>query len=228
MFVVIEGIDGAGKGTVTAAVADRLKAEYQKTVSTVSFPRYEQTVYGRLIGRYLNGEFGESTHRYLPGTLYSLDRFEARDWLKEQIRLHDVVLSDRYVSSNLCYSAMKAPPELRHEIAKHFTDFEFGELGASKPDVHVFLDMPVDFAVQNIAKKAKRVYTDRPADIIEADHAFLAEVRKFYVEDLCRYLPGKTTAAVIECVKDGELRSIESITQSVCSLIVDANGKLLF
>jgi dTMP kinase len=226
MFVVVEGIDGAGKGTVVRHV-DKALTALKLSTAAVGFPMYAGTTYGRLIGRYLNGEFGEMSHPYLHGTLYAVDRLEARGYLRDLIAHRDVVISDRYVSSNLCYSAVKAKPELRDEVARHFSMFEFFTLEASKPDLHVFLDMPVEFAVKNIAKKEKRVYTDRPEDILEADHAFLSDVRKFYVEELNRYLPESVRTEVVECVQDGVLRSVEDISAEVVRLILDARNTRL-
>jgi hypothetical protein len=87
--------------------------------------------------------------------------------------------------------------------------------------------MPVDFAVKNVAKKEKRVYTDRPEDILEADHAFLADVRKFYVEELNQYLPESVRTGVVECVRDGVLRSVEDISAEVVKLILDVRNTRL-
>ena len=57
MLMAIEGIDGAGKGTLTANLA-RLAAAAGVTTATLSFPRYQQTKFAALIGQYLNGRFG--------------------------------------------------------------------------------------------------------------------------------------------------------------------------
>src|SRR2546428_11746825 len=55
-LIVIEGIDGAGKRTQADLLA---RAFQQRGVPFVrfSFPRYESS-FGRLIARFLNGEFG--------------------------------------------------------------------------------------------------------------------------------------------------------------------------
>lgn len=212
MFVVIEGIDGSGKGTVTRELQARLG---QKMITrSISFPRYAETLYGQLIGRYLNGEFGTDTHPYLHGTLYAIDRFELRPYLQEMIRTSDIVFSDRYITSNLCYSAMKATPEERDEVVRHFVELEYGIFKMPVPDVIVFLDVPTKFAVQNIAKKAVRDYTDKPADLHEADEDYLEQVRVFYASRLMEFHPA-TRFVVIPCVADGELLPIDVIVRQI-------------
>jgi len=222
MFVVIEGIDGSGKGTVTKELQTRLG---QKLIArSISFPRYAETLYGQLIGRYLNGEFGTDTHPYLHGTLYAIDRFELRPYLQEMIRTSDIVFSDRYIPSNLGYSAMKATPEERDEVVRHFVELEYGIFKMPVPDVIVFLDVPTKFAVQNIAKKAVRDYTDKPADLHEADEAYLEQVRTFYMSRLMEFHPA-TRFVVIPCVADGELLPIDVIvTQIMVELISVEEG----
>jgi dTMP kinase len=218
MFVAIEGIDGSGKGTVTKELYDLLVSNDYK-VDTLSFPRYGETLYGKLVGRYLNGEFGENTHPYLHGTLYSMDRLESKPFLEAAIAYNDVVLCDRYIPSNLCYSALKAKKEERDEVVKHFVQLEYEIMKMPVPDVIFFLDVPVKFAVQNIAKKAARDYTDRTADIHEADENYLSQVRVFYGSTLMKYHP-QTCFETIECERNGHLLSIDKIVDKVHTLLI--------
>jgi len=212
MFVVIEGIDGSGKGTVTKELQAVLS---RKVIArSISFPRYAETLYGQLIGRYLNGEFGTNTHPYLHGTLYSIDRFEMRPYLQEMIRTSDIVISDRYIPSNLCYSAMKAAPEERDAVVRHFIELEYDIFKMPVPDIIIFLDVPTKFAVQNIAKKAARDYTDKPADLHEADTDYLEQVRAFYMSKMMEFHPS-TQFVVIPCVADGELLPIDVIVKRI-------------
>lgn len=218
MFVAIEGIDGSGKGTITRELFDYLQGVGHK-VDTISFPRYTETMYGKLVGRYLNNEFGENTHPLLHGTLYSIDRFESKSYLEAAIEFNDVLISDRYIPSNLCYSAMKADKESRDEVVQHFVDLEYGVFKMPVPDVIFFLDVPVKFAVQNIAKKAARDYTERTADLHEADEQYLREVRGFYANTLMKFHPA-TRFEAIECERNGHLIPIDKVLEKVCQILV--------
>jgi dTMP kinase len=217
MFVAIEGIDGSGKGTVTKELHDLLVSNDYK-VDTLSFPRYRETLYGKVVGRYLNGEFGTETHPYLHGTLYSLDRLESKPFLEAAIAYNDAVLCDRYVPSNLCYSALKVKKEERDEVVKHFVQLEYEIMKMPVPDVIFFLDVPVKFAVQNVAKKAAREYTERTADIYEADENYLSQVRVFYGSMLMKYHP-QTRFETIECDRNGHLLPIDKIVDKVHTLL---------
>lgn len=217
MFVAIEGIDGSGKGTVTKALYDQLTEE-GSNVDALSFPRYGETLYGKLVGRYLNGEFGDNTHPYLHGTLYSLDRFESKPFLESAISYNDVVLCDRYIPSNLCYSALKAGEGERDEVVEHFVKLEYEIMKMPVPDVIFFLDVPAKFAVQNIAKKAAREYTDRTADIHEADDEYLSQVRAFYASTLMKFHP-QTRFEAVKCERNGHLIPIEKVVEKVHTLL---------
>ena len=55
-LIALEGIDGSGKRTQLDLLARELDARGLATLR-ISFPRYE-SFFGKLVGRYLNGEFG--------------------------------------------------------------------------------------------------------------------------------------------------------------------------
>src|SRR5690348_6610097 len=115
-LIVIEGIDGAGKGTQADLLA---RAFQQRGVRFVkfSFPRYESS-FGRLIARFLNGEFGPlaAVDAHFSALLYAGDRFEARLDLEAALNCGQVVVTDRYIASNLAHQAAHVPAEKRPEF----------------------------------------------------------------------------------------------------------------
>jgi len=228
MLICIEGIDGSGKGTITGLLKDELQKK-GVTVATMSFPQYTETTYGKLIGRYLNGEFGKSTHPYLHGTLYSVDRFESKAKLAallEDNQPAKVVILDRYVPSNLCYSSMKAKsPEEAQEVAEHFLKLDHLIFGMPLPDKIIYLDIDTKLAMENVAKKNARVYTDKTHDIHEADFKFLDNVNNFYRNRLlslytCGIVDFETKDFVhVSCCDTNGLRLFDCIVSDILNAL---------
>ena len=73
-FIVLEGIDGSGKGTQLEMLA-RAFAARGIASTQVSFPRYDG-FFGKLVARFLNGEFGplDAVDPHFSALLYAGDR----------------------------------------------------------------------------------------------------------------------------------------------------------
>jgi len=73
-LVVLEGIDGSGKGTQAKLLRERLAREGFET-EAISFPQYGKKSAG-LIEEYLNGTY-EDVNPYAASLFYAVDRFES-------------------------------------------------------------------------------------------------------------------------------------------------------
>ncbi len=109
-LLAIEGADGAGKATATAAVTERLNAA-GLSAAALSFPRYAETVGGWALGEYLAGRLPHAAAPETAATLYALDRFESRPHLIELAETHDIIVFDRYIASNMAYQAAQVPAD---------------------------------------------------------------------------------------------------------------------
>lgn len=180
-LIVLEGIDGSGKGTQALKLIERFR-QAGNTAVLFSFPRYGQTVGGRLVQRYLNGEFGEldAVSPWLAALPFALDRLESRGRLYRNLQLNDFVVCDRYVASNYAHQMAKLPETEWEDFHTWLRDLEHRVCQAIRPTLTIQLVVPVKHAVKLIARKAQRTYTDRPADIHEADHAYLERVFRAY------------------------------------------------
>jgi dTMP kinase len=102
-LIAIEGLDGAGKTTQVALLADALSA-----VEVVSFPRYD-TFFGRHIRDLLDATSGLSAQTVDPRSMalwYALDRAQ---WARDRKPAPDgVVLLNRYTLSNAVYQSARA------------------------------------------------------------------------------------------------------------------------
>lgn len=216
LFVAIEGIDGSGKGTHATRLCERLTAA-GKSVSLISFPRYSETFFGRLVGEFLNGAYGtlEQVHPQLVSLLFAGDRFESRGMLLKALETQDVVVCDRYVPSNVAHQASKRTGAEREELSRRILQIEYEIFGLPRPDLVLLLDMPAEKAQELVAKKAARSYTTQKADIQEADGGYLRGVREVYLA-LARSEPNWQ---VVTGCQDAELRTVEEISGDVWQVV---------
>jgi dTMP kinase len=223
MFIVIEGVDGSGKGTQTKRLSAYLTSQ-GKDVAQFSFPRYQHTRYGKLIGEYLNGQYGD-THIKIASTLFAVDRFETRDELESNLAIRDYVLCDRWCPSNVAYSCAKVPDEEAKDLAVHLDAVDYDIFGQPVPDLIIHLDISIERSAELIAKKAERCYTAQDADVYEADHEFLKKVAINYrslVKNTTRYRRWIT----IEMERNGHLLDEDAVFGKILSAIKRVENEL--
>lgn len=185
MLVVLEGLDGAGKSTQVK----RLRAYLEKMcpdLEYIHFPRYDAPVYGDLISRFLRGDFGtnEAVHPQLVALLFAEDRHGAAPEMKATLAGGGSVLLDRYVYSNIAYQCAKlSGPEERENLRKWILSTEYSDFGLPKPDLNIFLDVPITFVesrLESARTGSDREYLHGSQDIHEADIEFQKQVRDIY------------------------------------------------
>ena len=188
MFVVIEGLDGAGKSTQVKLLREAFAA---RGVSTeyLHFPRFEAPVYGELIARFLRGELGpvDGVDPRLVALLYAGDRQQAapliRGWLEEG----KAVIVDRYVHSNIAYQCAKTEDPVRSEaLRKWLLELEYGVNGIPRPDLALFLNVPFDFTVRKLTEQRTgddRDYLQGKRDIHEDSLSLQEKVRNVYLAE---------------------------------------------
>lgn len=209
-LIVIEGTDGSGKSTQFRKLWEHLQADgvpFQHIV----FPRYSEDS-SALIRMYLGGQFGDKpsdVNAYAASSFYAVDRFASykMDWGK-WYEEGGLVLSDRYTTSNAVHQASKEPEEKQAEFLKWLYDFEYDKLGLPRPDLTIYLDVPTDFTEKLL--RHREADTNTKADIHEKDMDYLATCR-----NTGRKAAGFYNWTVIQCVKDGAMRSIEDIHEEI-------------
>jgi len=107
LFVVIEGIDGVGKKTQAEVLKARLESQGHD-VELVDFPRYDD-VSSAPVRMYLNGELGDlkDIGAEAASLLFAFDRKQAADQIRQWLESGKIVLSNRYVASNLGHQGGK-------------------------------------------------------------------------------------------------------------------------
>ncbi|GFG72895.1 dTMP kinase [Mycobacterium botniense] len=168
MLIAIEGVDGAGKRTLT----DGLRAAFEAagtSVATLAFPRYGHSVAADIAGEALHGRHGDlASSVYAMALLFAFDRAEAKAHISELCRRHDVVILDRYVASNAAYSAARLRQEATGEVVAWVHDIEYHRLQLPKPNLQVLLDVSTELAGERARRRAERE-ANRPRDFYEHD-----------------------------------------------------------
>jgi len=209
-LIVIEGTDGSGKSTQFRMLTEHLEAEGQVFQKLV-FPQYAEPS-SALIRMYLDGQFGSKpsdVNAYAASAFYAVDRYASYkkawgDWYESG----GLILSDRYTTSNAVHQASKEPGEKQGEFLKWLYEFEYDKLGLPRPDLVIYLDVPTAFTEKLLRQRENA--TNTHADIHEQDMTYLATCRE----------TGRAAAkfygwTVIDCVRDGAMRSIEDIHEEI-------------
>jgi dTMP kinase len=216
LLLAIEGIDGSGKGTQAARLAETATARGHR-VSTFSFPLYDENPFSRAIADYLNGAFGgaDEVHPELAGLLYACDRWHARPRLVSALESSDLVVLDRYVGSNLAHQGSKLRGEDRERLIEWLLEVELGEFALPRPDLTLLLDAPPALARELVGRKSARAYTTLAEDIHESDTAHTDATREVYL-DLARRERWRVVSTAGE---DGAVRDVEEIAGEIWSAV---------
>lgn len=201
----IEGIDGAGKGTLTRAF-QKHAVERGYKAETLSFPRYQETAFSGLIANYLNGDYGPKDR--LPAKfialLYAGDRFESIGHLARLQQDTDLLILDRYVASNLAYAAAKVPRAQQKDIIHWILSLEMTQFQLPEAALTCLVSTDVVQANAMVLQKDTRSYTDRSRDLHEDDGDYLARVRQVY-QQLCSENIGSSWFSLNPLQEDGKL-----------------------
>ena len=148
MFIVIEGIDGSGKSTLQAGLAERLRAEGYDVLET-------QEPGGTALGNKLRDIFLNSRIdiQALPAALM-LNAARAQhvdNVIRPAIAEGRVVLCDRFTDSTLAYQGYGVGRDL--DDVKTICDIATGGL---KPDFVLLLDVPLEVATLRLRARSRR------------------------------------------------------------------------
>lgn len=228
MFIVLEGLDGAGKSTqiklLRQLFASRgIESEY------VHFPRFDSPVFGELIARFLRGELGsvESVDPYIVALLFAGDRADMAPQIRAWQAEGKVVIVDRYAYSNIGYQCAKlATEEQRAKLKQWILDTEYGYYNIPRPDLSLFLDVPFAFTAKSLTEQREgddRAYLNGSKDIHESSLDLQQMVRNVYLE------AAKTDDAleVINCSNaEGGMDTPEGIFSRIEQVVLPLIGKM--
>ena len=213
ILIAVDGVDASGKQTQTELLYKRLSEEGKK-VRLVSFPAYGSES-SALVKMYLNGDFGdkpEDTSAYAASSFFAADRFATykTDWGKDY-NDGTIIIADRYVSSNMIHQAGKIKDKSeKDKFLSWLDDFEYNIYGLPRPNITVFLDMPVKWRIKLLSERPNKVTGGEAKDIHESNEEYLEESYNNAV-----YAAEKFGWERIICANENGVRTVEDIHNEV-------------
>ncbi len=213
IFIVIEGTDGSGKKVQTDLLVSNL-TERGFDVVVFDFPTYgEPSAY--FVEKYLRGEYQRRSDALNPkraSLFYALDRFEQAEKIQAALSEGKVVVSNRYVASNMGHQGAKFENTRERFLFFAWLDeLEYAILGIPRPDMNFVLHVSADIAFDLIAKKGERRYLEGASrDIHEKDIDHLRRAEMIYLQ-MVQMFPEEFT--LIECVENNKLCSQADIQE---------------
>lgn len=212
-IIVIEGVDSSGKATQSKLLYDRL-SNSGKDVVSVEFPNYKSQS-SAVAKMYLAGEFGTNpsdVSPYAASTFFAVDRFASvRGEWKGYFSDDKIIIADRYTTSNMVHQASKiSDDDEKTKFLDWLYDFEYNVLSLPKPDLVIFLDMPVENARELMRDRANKFDNSAVKDIHERSESYL---QKSY-DNAC-FVANKYGWKHIKCAVDGKVRTIDDISEEI-------------
>jgi dTMP kinase len=220
-LIVIDGGDGSGKSTQSDLLLEYLKKKGYK-ITYVDYPRYYTSFHGRIVGRFLAGEFGQfdQVSPYLTSLAYAIDRAGTKEEMDECLEAGGIIVANRYATSSIAHQAAKLPPEKRSEFISWLDELEYKVHKIPREDIVIYLYVPWKIGLMLTGKKGDRAYLNgSKTDIAEADlnHRRLSE--EMYLQ-LARTRKNWVT---INCVQKGKILSKEIIHQKIVDILKKKN-----
>ena len=214
-LIILEAGDGSGKATQTRELYKHLEADGRR-IHRVEFPDYASDS-SVLVRMYLGGSFGshaDDVTAFAASTFFAVDRYASyRMKWKQYYEAGDIILADRYTTSNIVHQAVQIEDTAERErFLDWLWDFEFVKLALPVPDLVVFLDMDPAVSDRLIAARARE--NKQAEDIHERDKSYLHRCHAAYVELAAKY--GWQRVACSSC---GQPRSIEDIHADVYTAV---------
>ena len=213
-LIIIEGLDGCGKSTQTALLEKYFEDNSVK-FKKIKLPDYDSKS-STLVKMYLGGEFGKNAddvNAYAAGAFYAVDRFASYklDWGKDYEN-GALILADRYATSNSIYQMEKIDEDKWDEYLDWSADFEYNKIGIPRPDLVIFLDMPVDVSQKLMTSRYNG--DEGKKDVHEANVDFLNNCRKSAL-----YTAKKQGWAVVPCADGINPLPIKEIHNTILDFV---------
>jgi len=202
MFIVIEGIDGAGCETQAKNLIKMCREQKSLFPTTlIKYPDYERNV-GKLIKEFLYQNKDLTAEQQF--LLYTMQFIMDRQMIAEK-RKSEIVIADRFFTTTLCYQTLEGIPlQMALDYAKNFK--------IEVPDAVYYLNVDPEVAIK------RKGGEDKEKNRREKDFDFIKKTHKQY--QMLVYQQVWTKWVEI----DGN-KSVDEVTNNIYNVLMSSRTK---
>lgn len=174
----------------------------------------------KTIAKFLRGEIAplDQIHPYLISLVYAMDRAEAKDKLYRWLNRGELIILNRYATSNMAHQSGRLPKKEINEFLRWLDELEYKVNNIPREDIVLYLHVPyaVSIKLMQNEDRGNRSYNEgQTHDLVEKDKKYLQNSEMAYER-----LSKKFSHWVkIECVENGEMKSREQIHQEILTVL---------
>jgi dTMP kinase len=150
---------------------------------------------------------------YLASLLYAGDRWEAKNQMHKWLEEGNIVISNRYVCSNMAHQGAKIGNVAeRKKFYKWIEVLEHEVYSVPRADFTIYLHVPVEISRELIKTRLRESEgLKSKMDLHEEDTEYLKRVRNVYVE----LADSDSNWCTIECAENDQIKSKEEISEEI-------------
>jgi len=164
-----------------------------------------------------NAEYIESrpdeVNPYLTSILYAGDRWEAKNQMHKWLDEGNIIISNRYVCSNMAHQGAKINNIMEREMFfEWIEELEYKVYSVPRPDLTIYLHVPIEISQELIKTRIKESEGLKSAvDLHEEDIEYMKRVQDTYIN----LAASNNSWYTIECAKNNQINPREEIAEEV-------------
>lgn len=155
----------------------------------------------------------DEVNPYLTSILYAGDRWEAKNQMCKWLDTGNMIISNRYVCSNMAHQGAKVNGIIeREKFFEWIDELEYKVYSVPRADITIYLHVPIEISQKLIKLRIKESEGIRSTvDLHEEDTEYMKRVYDIYLKLASR----DSSWYTIECVRNNKIKSREKIAEEV-------------
>ncbi len=160
----------------------------------------------------------EEVNPYLSSLLYAGDRWEIKDKMNKWLDEGNIIISDRYVCSNMAHQGAKISScRERNKFFKWIEELEYKVYAIPRADIVIYLHVPIGVSKKLIKARMQSAQGFKSeVDLHEEDINYLKKVQNIYIN----LTKEDSSWFAIDCSKDNQIiMSKKEIAEKVWNIV---------